>query len=74
MICPVCGAESEVRDSRTTRFYQRRRRRCLEGHAFTTMELIIDTATMEIRVPLIAIKPSGMALPATEPILERDDS
>lgn len=40
MKCPRCGAPSEVRETRdASLFTTRRRRECLNGHRFTTVEM-----------------------------------
>lgn len=44
MICPKCGGNTKVTDSRSTRFTVHRRRKCtLCGHIFYTAETIADS-------------------------------
>lgn len=47
MRCPTCGADSGVSETRETVSGMRRRRRCVNGHRFTTYEIIAaDPAAM----------------------------
>ena len=56
MNCPVCGKGGDVIDSRPTADGQRRRRECLNGHRFTTVELPLADAIAFKRVRSIMEK------------------
>lgn len=42
VVCPECGGESEVKDSRSHKNGIRRRRICDQGHRFSTLESVVD--------------------------------
>lgn len=49
MRCPECEAETAVVDSRKVEGTTRRRRECLEGHRFTTLETVVVVEPREIK-------------------------
>lgn len=49
MKCPECGKPTIVKDSRESGADHRRRRECLNGHKFTTMEYTVGTTNHDLR-------------------------
>ena len=47
MKCQVCGANTEIRETRDTNMRYRRRRKCTNGHYFTTEEVIVSPYQIE---------------------------
>lgn len=41
MKCPTCGGRAEVIDSRETADWIRRRRKCANGHRYTSIEIVL---------------------------------
>lgn len=41
--CPECGAEAKSTEARATKSGTRRRRRCVNGHYVTTLEVVLGT-------------------------------
>ena len=54
MLCPTCGGEARVMDTRTSGGATRRRRECAECRTrFATLEILIDEITGELRIPIL---------------------
>jgi len=47
MKCPLCNSHTEIRETRDTNMRYRRRRKCTNGHYFTTEEVIVSPYQIE---------------------------
>jgi hypothetical protein len=61
ILCPECGAKSEVKETRPHAKGNRRRRYCLQGHRFFTLETVTKKAA-----------PRPKAAPKAKPIKPMD--
>lgn len=63
--CPTCGSETMVTDTRAAKDALRRRRKCSEGHRFSTLEKIIPEKPKAVKPVAGKNKLAKMNLPLT---------